>query len=249
MPTQCTFEKPNGTRCKAKALWGSDPPRCVTHRQDSGPTPPPMGENCQFGRLNATHGFYRRPLLPLRNAADEAAELLIKHERLAALITAQPGHRSLANLYRLYGKNLDHLVDLLQRYHETTGHHPDTLLRRANGRPKARLQARYQQLCRIFRRQLGPTYPTTSCRSPRYWLIYDYLLDYVKQHQASPTLVQIKQACHITSNHVVNYWLDRLEQDGRIQRLPHGYRNIRLPGLSPVQLELPLPPDQKGIRK
>jgi hypothetical protein len=231
MTNQCQHLNANGQQCRGLAIWGSDPPRCAIHRQDGGPPPRLFQKGNQYGHLSMTHGFYsRRPFGPPQTIEQEAALLLHKHERLAGFLALQSDPAGLLHLCRLYTWNLDRLVDLLDRYHQTTGQHPDHLLRVANGQPKADLRAGLETLRANLRAGAGSTYAGTPNRSPRYWLIYDFIAGYIERYWVGPTRRQIKQACHITSNDVINYWLDKLEQDGRIIRRRGQKRGIDLPG-------------------
>jgi hypothetical protein len=231
MTDQCQHLNANGQQCRGLAIWGSDPPRCTIHRQDGGPPIVSFQKGHRYGYLRTTHGFYcRRPFGPAQTIEDEAALLLYKHERLASFIALQSDPAYLLHLCRLYTWNLDHLLNLLERYHQTTGQHPDHLLQAANGQPKAELRASFETVWTNLRIGPGSTYSTTSNRAPRYWLIYDFIASYIERYWVSPTRRQIKQACHITSNAVVDHWLDKLEQDGRIIRRRGQKRGIDLPG-------------------
>jgi hypothetical protein len=70
-------------------------------------------------------------------------------------------------LYRLYGQNLDHLVEFMERYREETGRHPDRLLGEANGAPMARLQAGMERIRREIEAGMESRYGRTAARAPR----------------------------------------------------------------------------------
>lgn len=59
------------------------------------------------------------------------------------------------------------------------------------------------------------------------------ILDYVRMHYAirgvAPTIEEIKTALRLSSTSLVVYWLDKLERQGEIERIPHTTRNIVLP--------------------
>ena len=67
----------------------------------------------------------------------------------------------------------------------------------------------------------------------------DIILQYIKTSIAndrSPTVREIQRDCNISSNSVVTYWLDKLEDDGKITRTPHEARSIRLVETEPELL-------------
>jgi SOS-response transcriptional repressor LexA len=73
--------------------------------------------------------------------------------------------------------------------------------------------------------------------------VYDFIVEYIGQYGVSPTRDQIKCACDISSNNVVDHWLDKLEYDGRIIRHRGRAHTIHLPpdlAPPPIQPELPL---------
>ena len=80
-----------------------------------------------------------------------------------------------------------------------------------------------------MRNQIKRGYPATRHRSPRYWLVYQAVVDHIRQHRVGPTYRQLRNACGISSNSIVAYWLDRLEEDGLIIRWP-GPHGLDLPG-------------------
>lgn len=58
------------------------------------------------------------------------------------------------------------------------------------------------------------------------------ILDYIRVHYAakgvSPTFDEIKMALGMSSSSHVAYWLDKLERQDKIERVPHTTRNIVL---------------------
>lgn len=223
----CQYIKANGQRCRGWAITGSQPPRCASHRQDGGPLPP-LIKGSQLAHLKATHGYYSQ--LPFQGFTFEhqAAQILLKHYQLSTQLASATDSDQLSTLFYLHGRNLASLLQLLKRYHRLTGQHPDTLLQKANGQPLAQLRTEYEALHRQIKKQCGSTYPTTSKRSPRYWLIYNFIRDYINKHHLSPKYREIKKACNITSDNVVRYWLKKLQQDGLITIQPHKPRGINL---------------------
>jgi hypothetical protein len=148
----------------------------------------------------------------------------------------------LLHLYRLFGWNLYRLLKKLDRYHEETGQHPDILLRQAAGRPLTRILARFDALSANLVADTAPTYPTTDKRSPRYWLIYNFIASYIERHGVGPTYREIMTACHFSScGEGIRCWVDRLEQDGLIVRHPRRARSLTL--ANPPPPASPLPPD------
>lgn len=153
----------------------------------------------------------------------------MKYEQLAGLIAIQPERGQLLNLYRFYGQNLAHLLQLLERYEESTGQNPDRLLQQANGQPKAEVRARLKRLRQDLERVAGSTYPSTSQRSARYWLVYEFIVSHIERYWVGPTRSEIKQGCRISSNHNVDHWLEKLESDGLIIRRGGFRRGLDLP--------------------
>jgi SOS-response transcriptional repressor LexA len=67
----------------------------------------------------------------------------------------------------------------------------------------------------------------------------DTILDYIKAAQAENRFVtvrEIQRDCKISSNSVVSYHLDKLEDNGKITRTPHEARSIRLVETEPELL-------------
>ena len=238
MGRPCEFIKGNGQQCRAFAMWGSEPPRCVFHRQDGGPRPYQFEKGNQYSRLKATHGFYRRAFSANQSMAEEAGQYLLTHEQLSALIAVQPADARLVRLYRLFAWNLDHLVKLLERYHEETGGDPDRLLEVANGRPKVMIVIRLERLRAELEAEQTLTYETTSGRAGRYWLVYEFIVDYIRRYSVGPTHREIKAGCCRDGLFNFRYWLDRLEEDGLIRRYPGRRRGIELAEELPLALRL-----------
>jgi hypothetical protein len=242
MTELCQHVKTDGQYCRASAIWGSEPPRCPSHRQDGGPKPTLFQKGRSHSRLGALqHGFFGLKNLGLDSLEDETAAHLIIHQRLSTLIAAEPAGVHLAYLYRLYNQTLYRLFKKLDQYHQETGQHPDKLLEQASSQGVARIRARLEALQAQREADLRPSHPNPAQRSPRYWLIYDFIVSFIERYSVSPTRRQIMKACQTsTKGKAITYWLDQLERDGLITREPGRWRNIRLVGRSPLQPRLPL---------
>lgn len=247
MSKLCQHIKANGQYCAAWAIWASEPPRCPTHRLDGGPQGVLLPKGNAYSWLGPlTHGFYSlSKRLGLHTLEDETAACLIVHQRLSALIAGQPDVRLLVHLYRVYGRNLGHLLKKLYHYHQETGHHPDKLLQQARTEGIPHIQAKLAPLLAQRDAHFQPNYPKTAKRSPRYWQLYDYIVAYIERHSVGPTHREIQKACDFPSlGQAICYWLDRLEQDGLITREAGRTRNIRLAGQPPLAPRLPLFDDE-----
>jgi hypothetical protein len=175
---------------------------------------------------------------------DETAACLVIHQRLSALIASQPADLYLVYLYRLYGRILHQLLKKLDQYHRETGEHPDRLLEQASNAGVARIQAKLAAQLAQREADLRPDYPRTTKRSPRYWLVYDFIVAYIERHSVGPTRQEIMQACGLPSKgRPLAYWLDQLERDGLISRKLGQPRSIRLgPRLPLCEDEAGAPP-------
>lgn len=227
----CQHIKANGQQCRGPAIWGSEPPRCAMHRQDGGPKAKLFKKGNQYGHLKTRHGFHRALFSAFRSLEEKVADTLIKHEQLSACLAQETDAIQMRILFEVSMRNLARLLRLLRLYHQWTGQHPDKLLQRANGEPKARLQAKLEALRQQLKKDAAREgYGTTDKRSPRYWLIYDFIVAYIQQHGISPMFSEIKEACHIPSDMSVAYWLEKLEDDGLIVRpRRRARRGIELP--------------------
>jgi SOS-response transcriptional repressor LexA len=58
--------------------------------------------------------------------------------------------------------------------------------------------------------------------------IYQFIANYIKEHQYSPSLREIGSACGKVSLGSVSYQLDKLEAEGKISRAWYKSRSIRL---------------------
>ncbi|MDD5190137.1 MAG: transcriptional repressor LexA [Dehalococcoidales bacterium] len=58
--------------------------------------------------------------------------------------------------------------------------------------------------------------------------IITYIRSFLKEHDYAPTVRDILKGCDISSTAVVQYHLDVLQKEGRIQRDPEIFRSIRL---------------------
>lgn len=66
--------------------------------------------------------------------------------------------------------------------------------------------------------------------------IYNFIIAFKTEHDASPTLREIAQACDIPSTSVVDYYIKKMARNGRIKNTPRGRatksRMITVPGYS-----------------
>lgn len=66
--------------------------------------------------------------------------------------------------------------------------------------------------------------------------IYDFIIAFKREHDASPTLREIANACDISTTSVVDYYIKKMVRDGRIKMQPKGRatksRMITVPGYS-----------------
>jgi len=62
--------------------------------------------------------------------------------------------------------------------------------------------------------------------------IIRFIRVFLEEHDYAPTVRDILKGCNISSTAVVQYHLDVLEREGRIQRDPEIFRSIRLPDIS-----------------
>ena len=65
--------------------------------------------------------------------------------------------------------------------------------------------------------------------------VYDFIVDFRRQHQVSPTVREVAAGVGISSTSVVAYHLDKLLEDGRLQRTVPGPRPTR--SLVPVEVQ------------
>jgi hypothetical protein len=224
MGKKCEHIKDDGQQCRGIAMWGSEPPRCAVHRLDGGPRGNTFQAGQQFGRLTIKHGFFSRSTGGRLALENRVARCLLTDARLRSLLAREGDPRHLARYFELYGRNMYRLLRLLDEFEQTTGEHPDRLLEKAAGEPVAAIQAELQAI----RDMAKSDYSSTDKRSPRYWLVYETIVEHIEKYHVAPTVHQIKNSCGISSNNVVAYWLARLEEDGRIIRRP-GKRGIDLP--------------------
>ena len=196
----CEHIKANGEQCRTAALWGSKPPRCTVHRLDGGPRRPFEKGNC-YGHLITKHGFYRGLFSDFRSLEEKAADLLLKHEQLSACLAHETDGVQVRILFEISLRNLSRLLRLLRLYQQWTGEHPDRLLEMANGEAKARLQTKLEGLRQKLERDVAREgYSTTDKRSPRYWLVYEFIVSCIEQYGVGPTFREIREACHISCN-------------------------------------------------
>lgn len=72
------------------------------------------------------------------------------------------------------------------------------------------------------------TATTDIILSDRQHAIMAYIPAYIKRHGYPPTIREIGKACGISSTSVVVYNLNRLTEDGLIERVPVVSRGIRV---------------------
>jgi hypothetical protein len=224
MSKQCEHIKADGEQCRGAAIWGSEPPRCPVHRLDGGPRGNTFEGGHQFGRLNIKHGYFSRKTGGGPALEERAARCLLTEARLRALLAREGDERKVMHYFLLFGRNLSRLLRLLDEYEQATGHHPDRLLQQAGGEPLAAIQADLAAVRDTARND----YPATVQRSPRYWRVYETIVEHIEKYHVAPTWRQIRNSCGIPTNSRVAYWVDRLEEDGLIIRRP-GPRGIDLP--------------------
>ncbi len=113
--TRCTATCRNGAACRAWAVRGSDPPRCVHHGGSTSRTGAPRGNT------NAVkHGFYAGPQPPDGVSIDAIIENLYERQlRLDAvideiLVANQASLVELTHLLQLHGQNASRLGRLLR---------------------------------------------------------------------------------------------------------------------------------------
>ena len=235
MSRQCEHIKANGQQCRGAAIWGSDPPRCAAHRLDGGPRGVRLHPGHKLGRLRLKHGLYRQESgsEPL-SLEEKVARCQLSQARLETLLEQADSERQALLYAQLLRSNLGKLLALLEEYEQTSGQHPDRLLEKAAGEPLAALEAEIKAGLQAARAGQKSSYPGTRQRSPRYWLVYEAIVDHIGNHYVSPTYKQLKKACGISSLNSVHYWLTKLEEDGLIIRRP-GPRGIDLPDESEPQ--------------
>lgn len=122
MATRCTALTTSGRRCRAWAIPGTNPPRCVAHARAEPTGRPP------------THGFYAKPRKPPEDTADinqVIADLATKQAQLSAYIdTCLAQGRdltALAHLLALHAQNASRLGRLLRDKKALSGEAADGL--------------------------------------------------------------------------------------------------------------------------
>lgn len=67
--------------------------------------------------------------------------------------------------------------------------------------------------------------------NPKVNRVFSFIVKYKKSHDGnSPTIREIGSACGVSSTSVVNYYLNKLEEDGLIRRDNFQSRNIDVVG-------------------
>ena len=67
--------------------------------------------------------------------------------------------------------------------------------------------------------------------SPRQDRIFEYIREFMDDHQFPPTVRDIQAGCEISSTSVVDYNLHILQREGYLRRLPEVSRGIELVGV------------------
>ena len=122
--TRCTATCADGSRCRAWAVRGTEPPRCAPHGGGQAPVGAPQGN--QNAR---THGFYARAELAPNEPSPEdwtidtlIADYATRHfslSRYVGRLLAEDNvdHRELSRLLTLYGKSASRLRRLFEERH------------------------------------------------------------------------------------------------------------------------------------
>jgi len=139
---KCSFHHQDGRACRAWALRGSDPPRCVAHQGDVR-EPQPSGRASveasndggpRVGNKNRqTHGFHVQPVRDLRDIDDVVEDALFKQTQLSAFIEEKVAEgemavKEMARLLALHGQNAARIGRLLRDQRALSGKSVDGLL-------------------------------------------------------------------------------------------------------------------------
>ncbi len=62
-------------------------------------------------------------------------------------------------------------------------------------------------------------------------LVYQFVVSFIERENCPPTISEISDGCYMSRNTVVRH-LDKLEAQGRLYRIPHKFRGLRLLPLS-----------------
>ena len=63
------------------------------------------------------------------------------------------------------------------------------------------------------------------------WRIVEFIRNFVEQHGYAPTIAEIRKGLDISSNSVVKYHLNALEEEGVIERVPEVARAMEISGV------------------
>jgi repressor LexA len=63
------------------------------------------------------------------------------------------------------------------------------------------------------------------------WRIVEFIRNFVEKHGYAPTIAEIRKGLDISSNSVVKYHLDALEEEGIIDRVPEAARAMHISGV------------------
>ena len=69
---------------------------------------------------------------------------------------------------------------------------------------------------------------TKKAANPRRDSILVFIREYYQDHRIAPNIREISSASNITSTSVTNYYLDKLEDEGMIERIAKISRGIKL---------------------
>lgn len=64
----------------------------------------------------------------------------------------------------------------------------------------------------------------------RQYDVLEKIVEYKRENGISPSIRELMQLTGVTSTSVMKYYLDRLEEEGLISRLPHFSRSIMVKG-------------------
>ena len=126
MATKCSQPKNDGSRCRAWAMPGTNPPQCASHGGTTKtPGAPPGNSNAR------KHGFYSATITPttiegvIEDLAEKQAAL---SEYLATnLQNPKTDITTLANIFTIHAQNASRLGRLLSQQHALSGDMADGL--------------------------------------------------------------------------------------------------------------------------
>ncbi len=145
MTEQCTANNRHGTRCKAWAVPGTQPPRCAAHGGASKPPGPPTGN-----KNAVTHGFYTQSAPKPNTANLPTIDAIIEdlHQRQITLshyldkAAADENFSDLLPIFALHAQTASRLGRLLRDRRALTGDAGDGLAEAVS--------AALDELCTMF---------------------------------------------------------------------------------------------------